>query len=173
VQIVSRRARTGPRARTPTAKGRPTSAGHPEHDRQRPADTPPGTGQGPSDQRRRAPSSQVVLGQPLSQQRRHQQHLTAVTRNKISSHPGSLLNLCRQTRYSDSLATKRSSRSDPTCVAAGDRFRRKQALRSAGAGRLACDGGRRVAEGCAGSRSLRGWVGDGLASSANSGTRGA
>jgi hypothetical protein len=34
----------------------------------------------------------MILRQPLHQRRRHQQQLTALTRNEISSHPGSALN---------------------------------------------------------------------------------
>jgi hypothetical protein len=34
----------------------------------------------------------MIFGQPLHQRRRHQHHLTALTRNEISSHPGSVLN---------------------------------------------------------------------------------
>jgi hypothetical protein len=33
----------------------------------------------------------MILGQPLHQRRRHQQQLAALTRNELSSHPGSVL----------------------------------------------------------------------------------
>ena len=51
-----------------------------------PADTTPGSDPDPSHQPHPDPPDKVILRQPLNQRRRHQQQLTALTRNEISSH---------------------------------------------------------------------------------------
>ena len=78
-------------ARIRVQKTPPTSPGHTEHDPQRPADTPPRNGRGPSDQRRPAPSTP---GDPRAATRSTTAASTTTDhgqRNEISSHPGSVL----------------------------------------------------------------------------------
>src|SRR5664279_4698427 len=84
-----------------TAKGPPTSAGHTEHDQQRPADTPPGTDQGPSDQRHRAPSTpdgsraatQSTTAASTASDRGHTQRNLEPSRKSLNLNPVSYTHL--------------------------------------------------------------------------------